>query len=218
MKIVLVYSGGLDSTTLLFYLRRQGHEVRCLSIDYGQRHCREIESARSICCLIGQELRVLDISQVGGLFGESALVDRNVPLPQGKYQLENMKVTIVPNRNMVFLSLAIAWAISTRSEAVAYAAHAGDRAVYPDCRPEFVADMDSVAKQCDWSSIDVIAPFIDKSKVDIVLLAASLGVPFEKTWSCYAGGEVHCGLCATCLERKEAFIGTGLVDGVQYAN
>src|SRR5262245_19263220 len=147
MTCVLVYSGGLDSTTLLYHLQARGDTVRCLSIDYGQRHRRELEAARTICEHIGVEHRLADLRSITPLLGGSALTDA-VAVPHGHYAEESMKLTVVPNRNMILLSLAIAWSVSLKYDAVAYAAHAGDHTIYPDCRPAFVEAMERAAGLC----------------------------------------------------------------------
>jgi len=215
MRTVLIYSGGLDSTVLLYHLRAEGHEVRGLGIDYGQRHRRELEAAAAICRQLGIEYRIADLSTLRPLLGGSALTD-DLAVPEGHYTDETMKQTVVPNRNMIMLAVAIGWAVSLRYDAVAYAAHAGDHTVYPDCRPEFAEAMDRAAALCDWHRVRILRPFIDKTKADLVRLGASLGVPFERTWSCYRGGEYHCGRCGTCVERREAFALAGVADPTKY--
>jgi len=217
MKTILIYSGGVDSTVLLYRLRADGHELCCLAVDYGQRHKRELKAGQEICRQIGVEYRIADVSSIKPLLTGSALTD-DVPVPQGTYDQDGMKLTVVPNRNMIMLSLAIAWAVGLKYDSVAYAAHTGDHAIYPDCRPEFVEAMDKAAKLCDWHQVAVIRPFIDKTKADIVKIGAQLQVPFDKTWSCYQGGELHCGKCGTCIERREAFVTAGVADPTVYAD
>jgi 7-cyano-7-deazaguanine synthase len=216
MRTVLIYSGGLDSTVLLYELRGGGHELRCLGIDYGQRHRRELESAAAICRDLGLEYRIADLRAIRPLLGGSALTD-DVPVPDGHYTDETMKATVVPNRNMIMLSVAVGWAVSLKFDAVAYAAHAGDHAIYPDCRPVFAEAIRRAAALCDWRPIELVTPFIGKTKADIVRVGAGLGVPFARTWSCYRGGEVHCGTCGTCVERREAFERAGMKDPTVYA-
>jgi 7-cyano-7-deazaguanine synthase len=215
MKVVLIYSGGLDSTVLLYKLRIDGHDVRCLGIDYGQRHRRELEAGQSISRDLGVEYRIADLSNLRPLLAGSALTD-DVPVPDGHYADETMKTTVVPNRNMIMLSAAIGWAVSLSYDAVAYAAHAGDHTIYPDCRPAFVEAMRQAARLCDWKSIELLTPFVDTTKTEIVRLGARLGVPFERTWSCYKGETVHCGTCGTCVERREAFAHAGVNDPTAY--
>lgn len=213
--VVLVYSGGLDSTVLLYHLRERGDEVRCLGVDYGQRHRRELEAGREICGRLGVEHRIADLTAITPLLGGSALTD-DIDVPEGHYADATMKVTVVPNRNMILLSVAIGWALSSRCEAVAYAAHSGDHPIYPDCRREFIDAMAGAARLCDWQPVRIETPFVDRSKADIVRLGERLGVPFHLTWSCYRGGEVHCGRCGTCVERREAFELAGVADPTVY--
>jgi len=139
-------------------------------------------------------------------------------VPAGHYTNETMKLTVVPNRNMIMLSVAIGWAVSGKADAVAYAAHAGDHTIYPDCRPAFIEAIRQAAALCDWHRVELLTPFVGKTKRDIVRLGAELDVPFGQTWSCYVGGEVHCGRCGTCVERREAFKSAGVDDPTVYAN
>lgn len=215
-KTVVVMSGGMDSTTLLYYLRSLGRDVLPLGVDYGQRHARELLAARTICNRLGLVYEVADLHQIRPLLGGSSQTDASVPVPEGHYAEESMKKTVVPNRNMILLSLAIARAISAGADEVAYGAHAGDHAIYPDCRGEFVQIMKEAALLCDWTPIKLVAPFVDLTKAGIAKKGAELGVPFELTWSCYKGADLHCGRCGTCVERREAFILSGVSDPTQY--
>jgi 7-cyano-7-deazaguanine synthase len=140
-----------------------------------------------------------------------------VPVPHGHYAAENMKQTVVPNRNMIMLAVAAGWAISEKADRVAYGAHAGDHTIYPDCRPEFAAALGKAIGLADWHHLDLHCPFIKLSKTDIVRLGAQLHVDFAQTWSCYEGGELHCRRCGTCVERKEAFERAGVIDPTKYA-
>jgi 7-cyano-7-deazaguanine synthase len=216
VNVIVLHSGGIDSTTLLYTLRAQGHAVRGISFDYGQRHRRELIAAGQICTNLGIEHRVADLATLRPLLAGSALTD-DIPIPTGHYTAESMKVTVVPNRNMIMLSVAIGWAVSVSAEAVAYAAHAGDHAIYPDCRPEFAEAMDAAAALCDWRPIRLLRPFVALSKTDILRRGHELGVPFELTWSCYQGGDQHCGRCGTCTERREAFRLAGIPDPTLYS-
>ncbi len=217
MKTVLIYSGGLDSTVLLYNLLGQGHQVLTLGVNYGQRHAKELSAARAFLESLGEEYRVADLSALRPLLKGSSQTDDSVAVPHGHYAAESMKLTVVPNRNMLMLSVAIAWAISTKSESVNYAAHGGDHAIYPDCRDEFASAMNTAALLADWHQVRVERPFVQKSKAEIVTLGSQLGVPFEQTWSCYEGGAVHCGKCGTCVERREAFQLAGVNDKTEYA-
>lgn len=217
MKTVIVLSGGMDSATLLYHLRNEGHTLRALTVNYGQRHEREIVSAVEICREAGVEHRVADLRAINPFFGENSLSGRSVDVPEGHYNDESMRATIVPNRNMILLAVAIAWAVGLKYEAVAYGAHAGDHTIYPDCRPEFAAAMARAAALCDWQPIELLRPFIHMDKGDIARRGVELGAPLHLTWTCYQGGAVHCGRCGACRERIEAFGKYGLTDPAQYA-
>jgi 7-cyano-7-deazaguanine synthase len=146
------------------------------------------------------------------LFKGSSQTDPTVAVPEGHYAEENMKLTVVPNRNMILLSLAIARAISIGSTKVFYGAHAGDHAIYPDCRPEFVRSMQTAAALCDWKQVDILAPYSDRTKVEILKRGMECGTPYAETWTCYVGGAEPCGKCGSCQERAEAFAKNGLID------
>lgn len=218
MKAVVLFSGGLDSTVLACHLLRDQAEVTLLSIDYGQRHKKELSSARHIAGLLDTPHQILSLPGLSTLLGGNALTDHSVNLPEGHYAEETMKATVVPNRNMILLSLAAGHAISIQYDTVAYAAHAGDHTIYPDCRPAFADAMEQALKLADWESISLFRPFVNWSKADLVKRGNEIGVPFEHTWSCYAGGEKHCGKCGTCVERKEAFELVGLSDPTCYTS
>jgi 7-cyano-7-deazaguanine synthase len=215
MNVVVIHSGGLDSSVLLYHLQHEGATVRALSVDYGQRHRKELASASEICASLGIEHQVADISAVQPLLACGALTGDD-EVPDGHYTDSSMKVTIVPNRNMILLSLAIGWAVSLKYDAVAYAAHSGDHAIYPDCREAFTSAMREAAHLCDWRRIDLLTPFVQLDKAAIVRIGADLAVPFAKTWSCYKGGDMHCGTCGTCVERREAFELAGVHDPTPY--
>ena len=215
-KTVVVYSGGLDSTTLLYHLRHAGHEVKALTVQYGQRHDRELDAARQICRSLDIEQETIDLSGLAPIFGSNALTKHVLPIPEGQYAAENLQVTTVPNRNMIFLSLAIGWASSLRFTGVAFGAHAGSHVNYPDCRPEFANAMQQAAATCHWERLSVHCPFITWQKADIVRRGHELKVPFERTWSCYEGGEHPCGKCGTCVDRRNAFTATGIEDPLRY--
>jgi len=212
---IIVYSGGLDSTVLLYKLRKEGRQLHALSFNYGQRHKKELACATEICFNLG--IPRFDVDLPLFLFKGSSQTSAEIPVPLGHYADETMKQTVVPNRNMVMLALAGSYAISVGAELVAYAAHSGDHAIYPDCRPEFVEAVDSCFFNSDWKPPKLVAPFIHSSKADIVAIGHTLNVPFEKTWSCYQGKEFHCGKCGTCVERNEAFRLAEVEDPTIYA-
>lgn len=217
MKVVAIVSGGMDSTTLLYCLRDEGHEVKALGFDYGQRHRRELDHARQICEYAGIPFEVVDLQSVASLFtGESALTNKNFEVPHGHYEDKSMKATVVPNRNMIMLALATGHAVSLGYDAVAFGAHSGDHAIYPDCRKVFTEAMDRAMSLCDFREIRLLRPFVGIDKTAIVRKGKRLGVPFWMTWSCYEGGELHCGKCGTCVERKEAFQKAEVEDPTAY--
>jgi 7-cyano-7-deazaguanine synthase len=217
-RVVVVFSGGLDSTVVLYHLRAEGYEVKALSINYGQRHlARESAAADAICYGLGIERRIADLTALVEFFGGNALTNHGATLPQGGYAADTIGVTAVPNRNMVLLSVGMAWAASLGYDAVAFGAHGGEHTNYPDCQPPFAEAMDRVAEVCDFRPLRVLAPFVHWVKTDIVRRGIELRVPFELTWSCYAGGDIHCGRCATCVDRRTAFQNAGLPDPTEYA-
>lgn len=218
MKTILIYSGGLDSTVLLGKLLADGSEVKCLSVDYGQRHRRELNAAAQITQKLGVEHRVADLSSLKPLLAGSSQTDDSVPVPHGHYAAENMKLTVVPNRNALMLSVAFAWAISTKADAVAYAAHAGDHAIYPDCRESFTAPFAEAMRNADWHQVELLRPFILYTKAEIVKVGKlnCLEDIMAMSYSCYEGGELHCALCGTCSERRSAFRDAGVPDPTKY--
>lgn len=218
MHTVLIHSGGLDSTVLLYHLLAEGHTVSALSVHYGQRHAKELGCAAAIAKHLGVRHEVADLRPVSGLLAGSSLTSPEISVPEGHYAEENMKATVVPNRNMILLALAAGWAISQKADAVAYAAHSGDHAIYPDCRTEFADAMRHAIGLADWHKVDLVRPFVTLTKADIVRRGAQLSVPFAETWSCYKGGELHCGRCGTCIERREAFHLAGVPDPTPYAS
>ena len=201
---ITVLSGGLDSSVLAYYIQQQGTNQICLTFDYGQRHNKEIESAKQITELLSVEHSIVDISSIKTLLGGSSLTD-DVPVPHGHYESESMKQTVVPNRNAIMLSLAYAKAVSVGASCISYAAHSGDHFIYPDCRPDFVQKLETAFQSGNDSSIGIYAPFLGWSKDEIVRLGIRMGVPFEKTWTCYEGGDIPCGKCGSCVERAESF-------------
>ena len=213
-------SGGIDSSTLCYKAVGDGREVFPLTLVYGQKHKKEIDSSRDICLSLGLRPKVVDISSVRDLFGSSALTDLSVPVPKVSASAENyetLSVTVVPNRNAVFLSLAVAYSQSLGCDTVFYGAHRSDRGIYPDCRKEFVSAFEVAERLAtDNENLRIEAPFANSDKSEIVALGASLGVPFGITWSCYVGSDVHCGACSSCRERKRAFSGAGVPDPTEY--
>jgi 7-cyano-7-deazaguanine synthase len=216
MKSVAIFSGGLDSTVLLHHLLERGDEVLALSVDYGQRHRRELTHAAAIADKLGLEWRLADLNAIVPLLAGSSLTTAEVSVPHGHYAEDSMKQTVVPNRNMIMLAVAGGWAISRRCQRIVYGAHAGDHTIYPDCRPEFAAALGQALALADWHPVELHTPFIGMTKSEIVSLGARLQVDFGATWSCYEGGDAHCGACGTCVERREAFRLAGVPDPTRY--
>lgn len=216
MKALVLFSGGLDSTVLAAQLLADGAETLLLSIDYGQRHAKELDKAEKIAQALGLPHRILRLPDLGPLLGGSSLTDDQVELPEGHYAEESMKATVVPNRNMILLALAGGHALSIGFDTIAYAAHAGDHTIYPDCRPEFADAMEKALGLADWQNLNLHRPFVNFSKEELVRKGNELGAPLELTWSCYAGREKHCGKCGTCVERKEAFALAKVEDPTEY--
>lgn len=217
-KVVVICSGGMDSAVLLAYLHSQPeYEVQSLSLNYGQKHKRELRHAAAFAKNLGVPHTLVRLPALRNVLSGSSLTS-NMPVPEGHYAAESMKATVVPNRNMILMSLAIGHAIAQAATAVAYGAHAGDHAIYPDCRPEFAEAMDKAAALCHFYPVMLLRPFVDKTKADIVRLGYDLKVDFTATFSCYNGGFVHCGRCGTCVERLQAFRLAGVTDPTQYVD
>lgn len=216
VKDVIILSGGMDSTTLVYDLLSKGSEVALLSFNYGQRHRKELDFARRTASKLGLEHMVVDVTSINQLLQGSSLTSDNIAVPEGHYAEASMKSTVVPNRNMIMLSLATGYAVSKGFDRVAFAAHGGDHTIYPDCRAEFVHKLSDVTRIANWQPVEVVAPYIHRTKADIASIGDKLNVPWEDTWSCYKGGEHHCGKCGTCTERIEAFSLAGVKDPTKY--
>jgi len=217
MKTIVLVSGGMDSAVLVHYLRKEGHIVKALGFDYGQRHAKELKFAARLMKSLLVPFEIVNLREVfGAIAGKNALTNLAVKVPDGHYAEESMKATVVPNRNMIMLSIAIGHAVALEFDAVAYGAHAGDHDIYPDCREPFAAAISDAARLCDWRVIEMMRPFVKMTKAEIAKLGAELHVPFEMTWSCYKGGSKHCGMCGICTERIEAFELAGLEDPTEY--
>lgn len=207
MTVVLL-SGGLDSTALATQaVRDHGADtVDALTVHYGQRHTRELAAATAVAEHLGIRHDIIDLSVLGRHLA-SALTpaSHTGEVPHGHYAEPNMAATVVPNRNAILLMVATGVAAARSHTTVATAVHAGDHPVYPDCRPEFVAAANAAAHAGTGGQVTVTAPFVAMNKSDIVLLGASIDAPLHLSWSCYEGGQDHCGRCGTCVERAEAF-------------
>ncbi len=213
--VVVIYSGGMDSYTLLHLARARGLNVHALSFNYGQRHVRELESAAAVCESLGIPHKVVDIRAMGEVMAGSALTS-DVDVPEGHYEEDSMKATVVPNRNMILVSLATGYAVTVGAGAVWYGAHGGDHAIYPDCRPEFVEKMDAVCRVANYEPVAVEAPFMALDKGEILAEGLKLGLDYSQTWTCYNGRERACGRCGSCVERLEAFASHGVTDPLAY--
>jgi len=216
---IVLLSGGVDSSTLLYQLAYEDYDVTALSVDYGQRHVRELAAAEAVAHRAGVPLMHTAVGRaLAPLFAmaNSSQVGRQVAVPFGHYAAETMKATIVPNRNMLLLSIAGALAEAIDARVIAYAAHAGDHPIYPDCRPEFYASLNEAFGHATEGRVALVAPFGRITKADIVARAHVLRVPLALTYSCYMGGEQHCGRCGTCVERREAFQLAGVDDPTRY--
>lgn len=215
---VAVFSGGLDSTTMVYHMLEKGMKPHLLSFDYGQRHKKELLFAKTTAQYLELRWNIVDLCSVTNLFKGSALTDPTVDVPEGHYAEDSMKATVVPNRNMIMLSIAAGVAVANNYQFVAIGVHAGDHAVYPDCRPDFIHSMQSTVGLANegFGRPGMYAPFIRHDKTYIAMRAGELNVPIHKTWSCYKGGNVHCGLCGTCVERIEALYLADVKDPTVY--
>ncbi|GAA5664637.1 7-cyano-7-deazaguanine synthase [Ochrobactrum intermedium] len=219
MKTLVVCSGGLDSVSLAYRIAAEHQLTALLSFDYGQRHRKELDSARACAERLGVSHQIIDIRTIGASLTGSALTD-DVDVPDGHYAEETMKITIVPNRNAIMLAIAFGVAAAQKADAVALAVHGGDHFIYPDCRPDFIDAFQTMQDHAldGYADIKLLAPYVHVSKADIVIDGAKYGTPFAATWSCYKGGEHHCGRCGTCVERREAFHLAGIEDPTFYVD
>lgn len=211
---LIVLSGGMDSTTLLW--DRKDSIALAVTFDYGSRHnAREIECARKNCEMLGVEHLVIPLEFMGKYFKSSLLIGGE-EIPEGHYTDENMKSTVVPFRNGIMLAIAAGLAESRGLKKVMLANHSGDHAIYPDCRPGFVDAMSRAISEGTYDGIVIDAPYTNISKSDIARIGKRIGVDYNLTYSCYKGGEKHCGKCGTCVEREEALRDAGIVlDGIK---
>lgn len=216
MKSILIYSGGLDSTVLLYKLASENSIQEAISVNYGQKHSLELTMAAKNCEKLGVKHNVINLSNIAPIFGNSALTNSKIDVPNGVYANDNIALTVVPNRNMILLALASARAMATDCDSVCYAAHSGDHALYQDCTNEFADAMAKAIELADTRKVKLLRPFINMTKAQIVALGANLGVDFSLTWSCYKGNAKHCGKCSTCMERREAFAIAGVKDTTEY--
>lgn len=217
MNALLICSGGFDSVTLAYRLAAEHSLGALLTFDYGQRHRKEIDAAKRSAEQLAVSHLVMDISTIGRQLSGSALTD-DIAVPHGHYSEESMKLTVVPNRNAIMLTIAFGVAAARGFDSVALAVHGGDHFIYPDCRPDFIRLFGQMQARALEGVADValLAPYVDADKTEIARDAARFAVPVADTWSCYEGGEIHCGRCGTCVERIEAMILAGMADPTPY--
>ncbi|MBX5303587.1 7-cyano-7-deazaguanine synthase QueC [Rhizobium sp. NLR12b] len=217
MKTIVVCSGGLDSVSLARRMAAEEQLIGLVSFDYGQRHRKELDFAAKCAARLAVPHHIIDIAALGGHLSGSALTD-NVDVPDGHYAEETMKATVVPNRNAIMLAIAFGLAAAQKADAVAVAVHGGDHFIYPDCRPGFIDAFQRMQNEAldGYASVKLLAPYVEASKAAIVADGAKHGTPFAETWSCYKGGNFHCGRCGTCVERREAFHLAGVADPTEY--
>ncbi len=216
-KAVVLLSGGLDSSTVLFLARKEGYSCRCLIFDYGQRHNREITAARKIAQIAKCKAQILKIVLP---WKGSVLLDKNIPFNSITQELNNsitIPNTYVPARNTIFLSYAVSFAEATHSQAIFIGANAIDYSGYPDCRPEYFKVFNGLIKcgtkiGVEDKPIVIKTPLINKTKAQIIKLGSRLKVPYEFTWSCYKGGKTPCLICDSCRFRKKGFDEAGIED------
>jgi len=214
-KAVVVLSGGMDSTTLLYDVLKQVFEVSAVSFDYNQKHKKELQMAKETCNSLNIPHKIISLSVLNDI-APSALTRDDWDIPEGHYAGENMKETVVPNRNMVMLSLATSYAIGIKAKYLFYGVHSGDHAIYPDCRPDFYNYMQAAIMRADWNEVLLRAPYVNIDKGDIVIKGKELNVDYSKTWTCYKGKGKACGKCGSCVERLEAFEKANIKDPIEY--
>lgn len=209
----------MDSVTLAHKVAQEHELVGLVSFNYGQRHLKELDFARACAEDLGVEHIVIDISGIGRQLSGSALTD-DVAVTDGHYAEETMRITVVPNRNAIMLAIAFGIAAARGAEAVATAVHGGDHFIYPDCRPGFTEAFETMQRQALAGVADVrlYTPYVHTDKAAIAAEGVRLGVDYTRSWSCYKGGEIHCGRCGTCVERREAFHMAGAEDPTTYAD
>jgi 7-cyano-7-deazaguanine synthase len=218
MKVVVLCSGGMDSVTALHWARREHTVVAALSFDYGAKHNhREIPLAAEQAAALGVRHETVRLDFVERMFA-SDLLKSGGAIPDGHYEEKIMKQTVVPFRNAIMLSIACGFAESVGADGLVIAAHGGDHAIYPDCREDFMQAMGEAMRLGTYAGVQLLRPFIAMTKGGIAAEGTRLGVDFTRTWSCYKGGEIHCGTCGTCVERREAFLQAGVVDPTPYVS
>lgn len=215
-KVIMAQSGGMDSATLLAWLLAKGYEVEAVSFDYGSKHNRyERQMAEKFAAHYGVKLHKIDLTGVMSGFS-SALLKTGGPIPEGHYTDASMGATVVPGRNIIFLSILAGLAWSVGAESIAIGIHSGDHAIYPDCRPDFYAAMDNAIYEGTDGRVGILAPFVDWDKTKILQWGISNGTPYHLTRTCYKDQPLSCGKCGSCVERLEAFANVGEIDPIPY--
>lgn len=211
---ILILSGGLDSTTLLYDY--QERIALAISFDYGSNHnAKEIPFARLHCERLGIKHLVIPLEFMGQYF-RSSLLSGDEAIPEGHYADENMKSTVVPFRNGIMLAIAAGMAESNDLQYIMMANHGGDHTIYPDCRPEFVEAFGKATQAGTFNGVSLLSPYCNMTKAEIAARGKVLGIDYTETWSCYRGGDKHCGKCGTCVERREALAEAGITDTTEY--
>jgi 7-cyano-7-deazaguanine synthase len=211
-KCIVVLSGGPDSTVVAYWAKNKGYDVYGLTFNYGQISTKEVECARKIAAKLHISIKVIDLSSLKDIFaGVTSLVDENIQMTTDFSQ-----PIIVPFRNAIFLSVAVAYAISINSKKIFYGAQGSDAQNYPDCRKEFYEYFEQTARLGTNQELEIEAPFSNVPKSEIIKLGTKLGVPFHLTWSCYLNLPKHCGKCESCINRKNAFKQSGITDPTEY--
>lgn len=212
---IIILSGGLDSTTMLYEYKEQ--IALALSFDYGSNHNKkELSFASLHCKRLGIQHIIIPLEFIHQYF-HSSLLEGADAVPEGEYNDENMRSTVVPFRNGIMLAIAAGMAENNGLKQILMANHSGDHAIYPDCRPEFVKAMDAAIEAGTYDGVRLFTPYTNLTKADIARHGKALGIDYSETWSCYKGGEVHCGKCGTCTERREALREAGVTDSTVYA-
>jgi 7-cyano-7-deazaguanine synthase len=219
-KAVVIVSGGMDSVTLAYYVKSLGFDLHLISFNYGQRQVKELSFVPFHAKKLDAKWDLVSLATLKPLIASSALTNSSIDVPLGHYAADNMKITVVPNRNAIMLSIGWGIAITDGASMVATGVHWGDAAVYPDCRVEFVESLTKTLRIategfCD-PALEIAAPFVTKTKADIAKIGSDLNVDFAQTWSCYQGGMVHCSKCGTCTERRESMMLAGIQDPTEY--
>ncbi|MFH0896599.1 MAG: 7-cyano-7-deazaguanine synthase QueC [Candidatus Bathyarchaeota archaeon] len=211
-KSVVVLSGGPDSTTVAYWAKNKGFDVYAITYKYGQIGIKEVTYASKIAKSLGIPIKIIDLASLKEIFsGVTSVCDENIQMTSSFSQS-----IIVPFRNAIFLSIAVAYAASMNANIIFYGAQGSDEPFYPDCRREFYKSFEKTAKLGTGSELIVAAPFSSLQKSEVIKLGAKLGVPYRLTWSCYLNGKKHCGKCESCMNRKKAFREAGIGDPTDY--